>query len=76
MNAAHVASDWHRVGAGLAVRFSMRGNRFEAEWLTRPPTKREWKRVNERYRRARQAFLEPLVAERGGRAVLVLEVQP
>ncbi len=71
-----MASDWHRVGAGLAVRFRVRGERFEAEWLTRPPTKREWKRVSQRYRQARSAFLAPLMGQHGSGPVLVLEVTP
>jgi len=71
--AARVQSDWHRVGAGLSVRFRFDGDRLDAEWRTRPPTKREWKRVLSAYRRARDAFL-CAVGEGIGGVVLCVEL--
>ena len=70
VNTAALASDWHRVGAGLSVRFEYRGERLNAEWQPRLPTKREWKRVLDRYRAARQQFLHRL-AESAGPVVCV-----
>lgn len=69
---APMCSDWHRVGAGLSVRFSTRGDRLDAEWRTRPPTKREWKRVMDRYRAGRDQFLAAL-AKRAELTVAVIE---
>ena len=66
-----ISSDWHRVGAGLSVRFSLRAEQLDAEWRTRPPTKREWKRVLERYRAARDAFAAYMAARRGVRIVVL-----
>lgn len=71
----HLASDWHRLGAGLSVRFTLRGERIEAEWRPRLPTKREQRRILDRYRAARDAFLAAYGREIGGR-VAVLEVAP
>jgi len=66
-------SDWHRVGAGLSVRFTMTAKRLDAEWGPRLPTKREMKRVIERYRAARNQFLAAVGARMGG-PVICLEV--
>jgi hypothetical protein len=66
-------SDWHRAGAGQSVRFDLRGQRLDAEWRPHLLTKREWKRMIERYRIARDEFLCVMAAERF-RTVLVLEV--
>ncbi|MCG3190775.1 MAG: hypothetical protein LKCHEGNO_03597 [Burkholderiaceae bacterium] len=38
-------SDWHRVGAGFSVRFAFSGERFDAQWRPRLPTRREFERV-------------------------------
>ncbi len=68
------ASDWHRVGAGLSVRFTLRNeHQIDAEWLTRPPTRREKKRVFERYRQARDAYATE-IHRRTGLRVMVLEL--
>ena len=77
MSAAPVklAGDWHRLGAGLAVRFTYGAGRFDAEWKPRPPTKREWKRVIDAHRVARHGFLAELGRRRGG-TVLCVEVAP
>lgn len=69
-----LVSDWHRVGAGLSVRFSLRGEMLQAEWRTRPPTKREWRRVMVRYRQARGSFVAA-VEKSTGRTATVLEVR-
>ena len=71
MHDAH--SDWHRLGAGLSVRFSIDGERFDAEWQPRVPTKREMRRVVARYRAARELFLAA-VAQRSGGTVLCVEL--
>ena len=68
-----MSGDWHRVGAGLSVRFTLRASHFEAEWRPRKPTKREFKRILNSYRRARYLFLDEL-ARRNGRNVLCLEL--
>lgn len=67
----NVRSDWHRVGAGLSVRFSLATDRLDAEWLPRAPTKRELKRVIGRYRIARHAFLTTVAGEIGGTVVCI-----
>ncbi|MBK7261709.1 MAG: hypothetical protein IPI03_07385 [Rubrivivax sp.] len=64
--------DWHRVGAGLAVRFAMAEGRIDAEWRPRQPTRREFRRVLDRYRDARNVFLCEL-AQRTGEAVMCME---
>lgn len=64
-------SDWHRVGAGLSVRFDLSGGCFDAEWRPRLPTKREWRRILDRYRLARHKFLVPMAADRSGSIVVV-----
>lgn len=70
-----MVSDWHRVGAGLSVRFCLQTGRFDAEWLPRPPPKQEWRRVNDRCCFARHEFLSEL-AGRLGAPVVCLEVAP
>lgn len=72
-----LASDWHRVGAGLSVRFSFKPTALQlgAEWNPRPPTRREWKRVIERYRSARDKFLGVVAGQLGG-AIACVEVGP
>lgn len=72
-DATQMQTDWHRVGAGLAVRFTMAGERFDAEWKPRPPTRREMRRVIDRYRGARDLFLAHVGQQRGA-PVLVLEM--
>lgn len=62
-------SDWHRVGAGLSVRFAIAHGRIDAEWLPRMPTKRELRRVIDRYRIARHEFLSAVAGEMGGTVV-------
>ena len=71
--APELFGDWHRLGAGLSVRFLRRGEKFDAEWKPRAPTRREWKRLLERYRAARHQFLDKM-SERAGGVVLCLEV--
>lgn len=74
VNPVTLASDWHRVGAGLSVRFTLRNeHQLDAEWLTRPPTRREKKRVFERYRQARDAYAAE-IHRRTGLRVMVLEL--
>jgi hypothetical protein len=72
---AHQASDWARVGAGLAVRFTLTGERLDAIWNPRPPTRQEWPHVIDGYRPARDRFLAE-VAQASGREVLCLELLP
>ena len=68
-----LSSDAHRVGGGFVVRFEWRAGQFGAEWSPRPPTKRELRRVLDRYRSHRDAFIEEL-ARKLGTSVAVLEV--
>lgn len=68
-----IRSDWHRLGAGLSVRFELVSGQMRGEWAPRAPTKREWPRVLDRYRKARSAFLAD-VARRISRDVVVVEV--
>jgi hypothetical protein len=70
---APVRSDWHRLGAGLSVRFECADERMSVEWAPRTPTKREWRRIEDRYRQVRDAFLIDW-GRRLGRPVLCLEV--
>ena len=74
MSAVNMSSDLHRVSAGLAVRFTFTftANCMNAEWTPRPPTKNEWKRVLDAYRKARHQFLAA-VGEKVGGAVLCVE---
>lgn len=66
-----LSSGRHRVGAGLSVSFTLRGEHLQADWRPRLPTKREMRRVADRYRVARDAFLSEL-----GQRIVVVEVQP
>jgi hypothetical protein len=66
-------SDWHRLGAGLSVRFHLDPGRLDAEWRPRPPTRRELHRVLDRYREARGKFLAE-ISQRIGGEVLCVEV--
>lgn len=68
----NMQSDWHRVGAGFSVRFSLTAGRFDAEWRPHMPTRRTMKRVLDRYRSARDGFLAE-AGRAGGGPVLVLE---
>lgn len=68
-----IRSDWHRLGAGLSVRFELARGQMSGEWAPRTPTRREWSRIEDRYRRARDAFLAD-VGRRLGQSVLCLEV--
>lgn len=74
-HARPLSSDWHRVGSGLAVRFSMASEgELQAEWLPRKPrNRREFLRVQDRYRIARDAFATALAQERGYN-IIVLEI--
>lgn len=73
--AIKLGSDWHRVGAGLSVRFSLTGDGgMDAEWVPRLPTRREFRRIERAYRTARDKFLQEL-AERRGATILCLELQ-
>ena len=65
-------SDWHRLGAGLSVKFHL-DSELEVEWRPRTPTRRELDRILDRYRKARCEFLAE-VAQRLGGDVLVVEV--
>lgn len=69
--ALNLRSDWHRLGAGLRVQFSMCNGRFECEWQPRRPTKREWQRLDGPYRAARDIFLRELAQRIGGQVVCV-----
>lgn len=64
-------SDWHRLGAGLSVRFSLDPGRLDAEWRPRPPTRRELHRVLDRYREARGVFMAEIAAQIGAEVLLV-----
>ncbi|HMM83913.1 hypothetical protein [Azohydromonas sp.] len=65
-------SDWHRMGAGLSVRFELVNGTFSAEWSPRMPTKREFKRMVDRYRQARNLFIAQIAAR--GTSVAVVEL--
>ena len=67
----NIRTDWSRVGAGLSVRFSLESNRVNAEWLPRLPTKREFRRVEDRYRKARFQFIEEIARQIGGTVACV-----
>jgi len=71
--ARDAVSDWHRVGAGLSVQFTLRSGAIHCEWQPRMPTRREMKRVIDRYRVARHVFLTEMAARCGG-AVVCLEL--
>jgi hypothetical protein len=75
MKATTLRSDLHRVGSGLSVRFVFASGGMEAEWQPRPPTKREWTRVIESYRGARNQFMVE-VGRHLGLSVLCVEVGP
>lgn len=72
-------SDWHRVGAGFSVRFATGPSagveacvtRLDVEWSPRLPTRRELRRVADRYRGARSHFIADLAARLGGCIVCV-----
>jgi hypothetical protein len=66
-------SDWHRVGAGLSVRLELRTGQVHVEWMPRTPTRKEWRRIEDRYRSARNTFLAE-VARELGRDVVCIEV--
>ena len=66
-------SDWHRLGAGLSVRFRLAGGCINAEWQPRLPTKREFKRLLDAYRAARNLFLAN-VGQACGASVRCLEL--
>jgi hypothetical protein len=66
-------SDWHRMGAGLSVRFELAGGAFSAGWSPRVPTRREFRRMVDRYRNARNLFIAHIAA-RGGASIAVLEM--
>lgn len=68
-----IQSDWHRLGAGLSVRFRLADGQINAEWHPRRPTKREFKRLVDRYREARNLFLTEVGRARGV-PVLCLEL--
>ncbi|MCK6432043.1 MAG: hypothetical protein L6Q68_03280 [Aquabacterium sp.] len=69
-----LGSDWHRVGLGLSVRFSVDGDAMGAEWRPRMPTPRECRRTLDAYRRARNLFVAEL-ARNLNRTILVVELE-
>jgi hypothetical protein len=69
----HMVSDWHRLGAGLSVRFALQAGALEVEWSPRLPTQREAKRLMDAYRLARHQFLAEL-AQRLGANIACVEV--
>ena len=64
-------SDWHRLGAGLSVQFSLGDKQIQCEWNPRQPTKREFKRLLPAYREARNSFLAAYANHLGGNVLLV-----
>jgi hypothetical protein len=67
-------SDWHRVGAGLSVRFSCTVGRVDAEWVPRTPTPPEWREVQGQYRQARDQYLVEVSERLGLSAIVVVEL--
>lgn len=70
------ASDRHRLGGGVTVRFDLNGGRLDAEWSPRLPTAREFHRLIERYRAARQVFMESVAATTGGAVIVIEQAAP
>jgi len=70
-----IPGDWHRVGAGLSVRFRLHDGRIDAEWIPRFPTLQEGRSTLDRYREARNLFLAD-IAQRTGVAVTCVELKP
>ena len=68
---APMRTDWARVGGGFSVRFSLNAGRLDAMWLPRVPTKREFRRVLDRYRDARGVFLAEVGRRIGGTVACV-----
>ncbi len=68
---ARLGSDLHRLGAGFTVRFTASGARLAVEWTPRLPTRREFRRLQARYRSARDAFVGELAVREGGVALLL-----
>lgn len=68
-----MASDWHRITRVFAVRFDLRDGQLSVEWKPRMPKPQEKAKTLNRYRKARDEFLNAY-AERTGATVGCVEM--
>ncbi len=68
-----MASDWHRMGNGYSVAFSIKGGELQSTWNPSIPPARKLRRIVEsgKYFVARHAFMLEVSARIGGAVVCV-----
>lgn len=68
-----MASDWHRMGSGYSVAFSIKGGELQSTWNPCMPPKRKLRRIVEsgKYHEARHSFFAAVSARIGGAVVCV-----
>ena len=68
-----MASDWHRMGGGYSVAFSIKGGELQSTWNPGIPPARKLRRILEsgKYFVARHAFMLEVSSRIGGAVVCV-----
>lgn len=68
-----MASDWHRMGSGYSVAFSIKAGQLQSTWSPGIPPARKLRRIVEsgKYSVARHAFMLEVSARIGGTVVCV-----
>ena len=68
-----MASDWHRMGSGYSVAFSIKAGQLQSTWNPSIPLARKLRRIVEsgKYFVARHAFMLAVSARIGGAVVCV-----
>jgi hypothetical protein len=64
-------TEGYQVGAGLSVAFSVENNRLSEKWFPRIPTSAEFRRVEDRYRKARFQLIEEIARQVAGTVACV-----
>jgi hypothetical protein len=68
-----MASDWHRMGSGYSVAFSIKDGSLQSTWNPGVPSARKLRRIwdSGRYHHARHAFMLEVSARIGGDVICV-----
>ncbi len=69
-----IHSDWHRVGAGFSVSFSLANDHVKVAWIPESPAQEHFRMVQGGYQTARARFLQE-VGRLMGCTVVCLEVR-
>lgn len=74
LTSMRIRSDWHRVGAGFSVSFSLADDHVKVAWIPESPAEDHFRMVQAGYQLARARFLQE-VGRLMGCTVVCLEVR-